>query len=180
MSTPVIVERYGEPNASWPSLRKAVERLLAGAPPEHLAGLDKVVLRDLSSLTSHEKKKRAGKPGKTLMGTYHRATPGRRAYIEIFANEIAAESSRLALAFPFWADAVVSRVLYHEVGHHIHRAIRPESRDPESAAEEWQRRLRRHYFRKRYGYLRPVLALVGRPLAGFLRWLAKALRTLKA
>lgn len=176
MSRPVIVERYGEPNASWPSVRKAVERLLAGAPPEHLAGLEKVVLRDLSGLTQHEKKKRAGKSGKTLMGTYHRATPGQRAYIELFASEIAAGSSRLALSFPFWADTVVSRVLYHEVGHHIHRAIRPEDRDPESAAEEWQRRLRRHYFRARYWYLVPVLAVVGRPLVGFLRWLAKVLR----
>jgi hypothetical protein len=48
-------------------------------------------------------------------------------------------------------------VLFHEVGHHIHRNIRPAHADKEDTADRWKRRLSGHYMRKTYWYALPVV-----------------------
>jgi hypothetical protein len=156
-------------------IRRSVERLIAGIPPEYLAGLEKIVLRDSSVLTPHEKKKRAQRPGQVLLGTYHRGRGETRSYIDLFATEIAEDTGSLRW-LSLWADLVVSRVLYHEIGHHIHRHIRPEHRDPETVASEWRRTLTRHYFRRRYWYLVPVVTPVVRTLIYVLKRLVHLIR----
>jgi hypothetical protein len=55
------------------------------------------------------------------------------------------------------------KVLYHEIGHHIHTVVRPEhSREREDIADEWQERLWKYYARKRYWYLMPLLWILWR------------------
>jgi hypothetical protein len=58
----------------------------------------------------------------------------------------------------------VARVLYHEIGHHLDATNRSVGRTGEHGAIAWERRLYRHHFEKRYGYLTPYL----RPLAPLL------------
>ena len=41
-------------------------------------------------------------------------------------------------------------VLFHELGHHIHRRVFPGHGDPEEAAEKWRRILTREVLRQRY------------------------------
>jgi hypothetical protein len=62
---------------------------------------------------------------------------------------------RFLAAIPFVRDTAFAQVLYHEVGHHVERIIGAPAPAGESAAEAWNDRLRRVYFRKRYWYLRP-------------------------
>jgi len=57
-------------------------------------------------------------------------------------------------------DLFFADVLFHEVGHHIHRAMVPDHRDPEVVADEWARKLREIYFRHRYWYFRALSAIL--------------------
>jgi hypothetical protein len=52
---------------------------------------------------------------------------------------------------------VIGEVFYHELGHHIHRTVRPEFRESEDVAESWRKNLSGSFIRKRYWYLLPVL-----------------------
>jgi hypothetical protein len=56
-------------------------------------------------------------------------------------------------------------VLFHEIGHHIHFAVRPESREKEDVADVWKVRLQRNYHQQRFSWIRIVSRLV-RPLLG--------------
>jgi hypothetical protein len=53
---------------------------------------------------------------------------------------------------PFREQAV-AEVLYHEIGHHIHKVISPEHRKPEDVADEWQEKLWGYYSWKKYRLL---------------------------
>lgn len=69
------------------------------------------------------------------------------------------------LRVPALRDLLLSRVLFHELGHHIHRRIAPGHGDAEAAAERWRRDLTRQVLRRRYWYLLPffkLIAILGR------------------
>ena len=147
------------------NLRRAVERLLDQTPPRFTAGLDRVVLRDSAVLSASEKRKRKSRKGKVLLGTYYRATPSSEAYIDLFVDKISEQGFAWRLRVPVLRDLLLSRVLFHELGHHIHRRIAPGHGDAEAAAERWRRDLMRQVLRRRYWYLLPffkLLALLGR------------------
>jgi hypothetical protein len=50
-------------------------------------------------------------------------------------------------------DAVFADVLFHEIGHHIHRTQAREFRGREGVADEWARRVGARYFSRRAWYL---------------------------
>jgi hypothetical protein len=61
---------------------------------------------------------------------------------------------------------LIGEVLYHEIGHHIHRTKRHDRRDKEFVADEWGEKLLRSFMTRRYWYvsyvtvpLRPLLRL---------------------
>ncbi|MCP4109664.1 MAG: hypothetical protein GY749_29775 [Desulfobacteraceae bacterium] len=54
-------------------------------------------------------------------------------------------------------DFKVSKTLYHEIGHHIHRTRVPEYKEPEDVANIWGYRLMRHYFYRKYWYQFPFV-----------------------
>jgi hypothetical protein len=49
-----------------------------------------------------------------------------------------------------------AKVLYHEIGHHIHKTSRPEFHEREDVADSWKHKLVRRFARKHYWYLRPL------------------------
>ena len=66
-------------------------------------------------------------------------------------------------------------VLYHEVGHHIHKSSEPEYREREDVADFWRKKLIGIYFRKQYWYLRP-LTIVLKPLVTVLQGLSRKMQ----
>jgi hypothetical protein len=59
----------------------------------------------------------------------------------------------------------LSDVLFHEIGHHVHSAVRPERREKEDVADVWKVRLQRNYNRQRFRWI-GVIARIIRPLFG--------------
>lgn len=139
------------------NLERVVERMLSRLPTGYFAGFGTVSLRDWESLSKREriKRKKAG-PHKELLGTYFPPTAQDPAYIHLFIDTIFAGLPKTFSRIPPVRDILLGKVLYHELGHHLHRVIRPEHRDAELVAEEWRKRLLGEYFRREYWYLLPL------------------------
>jgi hypothetical protein len=57
----------------------------------------------------------------------------------------------------FVAFTVIGRVLFHELGHHIHLTTRPEFKEKEDVADDWSKRLMRNAVRRRHRFMRPFI-----------------------
>jgi hypothetical protein len=94
-------------------------------------------------------------------GLYHQAWNGNRAWIEIFVdNTLKHWEKGFSLRIPFIHEDLLGGVLFHEIGHHIHFAARPEYREKEDVADVWKIRLERIYFRQRFPLLRAFVRLL--------------------
>jgi hypothetical protein len=148
-----------------------VRRMLDSVPKNYLAGLDAVVLSNASGLSGKRRnssvksrKRRIGLAAAS--GLYHPASRGNLAWIEIFVdNTVRGWEKSLWFRVPFFRESKLSDVLFHEIGHHIHRAVRPEYREKEDVADVWKVRLQRTYHQQRFGWMRIVFRFV-RPLFG--------------
>ena len=135
-------------------------RLLATVPEKYLVGLDSVVLCNLS-----------GQPRRVRIGTlprrdhrirrehvaglYHPAWRGQHAWIQVFVDQIKLPPRSLRW-IGLLCDLLLGHVLYHELGHHVH-TIRPEYREKENVADNWEARFGRNHMRKTYWLLYPLL-----------------------
>jgi len=124
---------------------KSIRKLLDLIPRKYVEGLDCVVL------TNHSGQPRRLRLGKILsskgyvsrshvLGLYHSAHRGKRAWIEIYVDKIVAPRKSY-LWVPFMTEAAFADVLCHEIGHHIHATIAREHRDQEDVAETWKQKL---------------------------------------
>ena len=134
--------------------------MLESVPPKFLIGLKRVVLTNSSGLP---RKLRRGitKARKRKVhiaearGLYHQAWQGKPAWIEIFVdNSLKGWEHGLWLKIPFVREGRLSDVLFHEIGHYIHFAVRPEHRETEDLADVWKVRLNRNYSRSRFRWMR--------------------------
>jgi hypothetical protein len=147
------------------------QRILDSVPRKYLTGLGTVVLTNSGALPSkrrnniikaRQRKVRTG----AAAGLYHPAANGNRAWIEIFVdNTLRGWERGWWLRVPFIRESKLSDVLFHEIGHHIHYAVRPEYREKEDVADVWKVRLQRNYHQQRFAWLRIVSRFV-RPLLG--------------
>jgi hypothetical protein len=78
-------------------------------------------------------------------------------YIELRIDRILAELNAVFLSIPHLREVAVGVVLFHEIGHHIHRTIRPEHVEKEDVADRWGKKLGVNFVRKQYWYAIPVL-----------------------
>jgi hypothetical protein len=142
-----------------------VYRMLESVPKEYLNGLSAVVLTSLDSL-SRERLKRKTKSRKRTVkialarGLYHPAWHGESAWVEIFVDQTLKNSTKGWFKPPFEREMLLSSVLFHEIGHHIHATKRPEFREPEDVAESWREKLTATYFRKKYPWMLVLVYLV--------------------
>lgn len=125
--------------------------LLDRVPPDAILGLDAIVYRDAGSLPRRERRRTTISRGRKVLlpsslGFYQPGDRGRAPIVEIHAD-------RLYACVPpglRWVRAVqemtVAHVLFHEIGHHIHRTKRPRFAEVEEEAERWRRRLVGHAF----------------------------------
>lgn len=63
------------------------------------------------------------------------------------------------LYIPMARFILIASVLYHELGHHLHKTQYPEFKEKEDVAEEWRRKLTKAAIRKRYRYVMPLMKI---------------------
>lgn len=146
-------------------VKEMVKELLATVPPEYLAGLKSIVLTNRSALSrdQHRQKIRQGGRNHELaksLGAYYRATRSRPAMVWLFVDNVLDSVPLWCMRLPMIRYVLVGSVLYHEIGHHIHRTHKPIYKDRETVAEDWSSKLGFAFFRKHYWYLRPIFPLL--------------------
>jgi hypothetical protein len=147
------------------------QRILDSVPQQYLRELFAVVLTNASGLprkrrNSTVKARQRKVRLSAARGQYHPAAKGNRAWIEIFVDNTLREWEKgWWFRVPFLRESTLSDVLFHEIGHHIHFAIRPEYLHKEDVADVWKVRLQRNYNQQRFSWLRIVSRLV-QPLFG--------------
>jgi hypothetical protein len=154
-----------------PSVRvvASVGRLIESVPEEYLHGLGAIVLTNRSALNHRRRRSKTRSRGKRVAidrtaGFYHQAWQGEPAWIEIFLDGALEGLPVLLRRVALIREMFLAEILFHELGHHIHKTRRPEYREREDVADDWARRLSRAYFRRHYWYLRPIAVLVHLPV----------------
>ncbi len=160
------------PNLLVALSRQSLERLIRATDPRFFAGLHRVVLIETGKLTSRSLKRHSSRPGATLLGSYHAKSRTSEATIEVFVDAIFRRRPDWAWKLSILRDLYLSRVFFHELGHHVAKAIEPSSGDMEAHAEKWRKQLSRAALQRRYG---PLL-LLARPIAWALRWVSRLRR----
>jgi hypothetical protein len=157
--------------------RQVVADLLDSVPQEHLAGLRSVVLTNSTALAGKRKRGWSWSRGRKarhteVAGLYHGAWQSQEAWIELFVDQLLQGVPSWATRVPIVRSLIFGTVLLHEIGHHIHAVQRPEHREREDVADDWQRRLTLGHLMRRH---RPAV-LVLRPVLRFVRWLRRLAR----
>jgi hypothetical protein len=142
-----------------------VQRLLDGVPERYQRGLHSVVVRNTDSLPRARRRAATWSGNRKyqmndVLGMYHQAYGQDAPYIELFIDKILIGHRAMLLRLPIMRELVLSRVLFHELGHHIHLALEPVYADKEEIADYWQAVLGRQFFRGRYWYAYPFFYLV--------------------
>ncbi len=151
-------------------VERAVRRMIDLTPPEYLAGLRTIVLRNSASLNRERRRsktlsrKRRVAVAKST-GLYHARWHGEPAWIEIFVDNVFEGCPRLFLWLSFLRESLLGDTVFHEIGHHVHFTKVPEYKEREDVAEKWRKRLCRDYLRTRFWYLLPLVI----PLAKLLK-----------
>jgi hypothetical protein len=157
---PHIIEAFEGYTPSF-DVTRAVRRMLRDVPPKFLHGLTSIVLTNVDALGRQERNRRTrGRgqrttPGETL-GYYSETWKGNPAHITILVDNFEKRWGRSWLRLGLIRDFAFSKLLFHELGHHIHRVHRPKHEGPENVADKWSKRLSGKYVRDRYWYLLPV------------------------
>lgn len=165
-------QEFEDPLDFEPILREALDTV----PSPLVGGLDSVILRDLASLGRREKSSRyvsrGGRRRKTLpqaKGLYYPADGSRSARIELFLDNILEEQPRWMFRIPMIREYLVAGVLFHEIGHHIHAALKPTGEEKEDVADRWKIRLFRRYGTQKWLFAR-LVAATGRLTRLIRRW----------
>lgn len=176
-TVPQVIENYShfEPPRQ---LRALIEELLNAVPPKYLVGLKTILLTNQTAMTRDQRRQKvSGRKDKDGLaearGAYYRATNSSPAYVLLLVDNTLISWPPWVLRVPYFRYAVLSEVLYHEIGHHIHAVYQPVHEGQENVAEDWQRKLNGIFLRRRYWYLRTIL-YPARKLAEFIvksaRW----------
>jgi hypothetical protein len=142
--------------------QRTVGRLLSGIPGKYVSGIKTMVLTNAGGL-SHDRRKQKTRsrkrkvPIRESSGLYHQEWHNEPAWIEIFVDNLCQRWPSWTLRIPFLRDLAFAEVLFHELGHHIQKTHVPEFKEREDVAGKWSERLSRHYLRRRYWYLMPLL-----------------------
>lgn len=155
---PLIQETYKEYTPPV-NVANAVQTLLAYVPSKYLAGLDQIVLTNAASLSQERRRQKTalGSPTPNVKGLYHQLWNGQPAWIEIFVDNTLQEWPSKLIKLPFFRNYALSEALYHEIGHHIQFTKKLQFGDGEAFAEQYESKLFRLFFRKRYWYLQPII-----------------------
>lgn len=155
-----------------------VHDMLEAVDDHLLAGLDLVLIRDLASLSSRERRAHRQQQGKRLtmeqvVGLYRKGTSKRGAEIQIFIDQVFRGLPELILHFGPFRKFLIAKTLFHELGHHV-QTRRQLVGEPEQVADEWRNKLLRRYGQSRHPWFArslPILLRLARFVALCSRWL---------
>jgi hypothetical protein len=92
-----------------------------------------------------------------IRSRYHRRSGNSSPYIELRVDRIVLGLNGFPIRIPMLRDIIFGHVLFHDIGHHIHRTVRPEYDEKEDVADKWAGKLNGNFIRKKYWYLLPIL-----------------------
>lgn len=145
-----LVELYRDYSPPFDA-SKPVRQLLSYVPDKYLAGLDCVTLTNSHSTrllrrgkTRSQKRKVKLSDCRGLYGT---------GQVVLMVDKIFLGYPNYFLRLPYFRTYLLGEVLYHEIGHHIHRTKKHDRRDKEFVADEWAGKLLRSFMSKRYWYV---------------------------
>lgn len=162
---PEIVESYRD-FVPPPFVRGIVETLLGDVPEQYLAGLKTIVLANKAGLSRDQKRQKVWSRNHRIrlaeaLGPYCGETRSSPEAVWLYVDNVFLRFPGWFSRLPMVRHVLVGEVLYHEIGHHIHRVHRPSYEGRENVAEEWSRRLTLSFIRRRYWYIWPALVAVG-------------------
>ena len=169
----IIKEQYNDFTPP-PSIRKAIERIVKTIPSQNLSGLHSIVLTNSSSLSRAQKRKKVRSGNKKYYlkecpGLYFCKRQNEPAYIQINIENILSYYPSCIRLSRFATDLILSKFLFHEIGHHINETQVTGHKDNEGAAEEWSKKLTHKYIWRKYWYVMILLL----PFRGVINWLRK-------
>lgn len=158
-----IYENYGTYKPSL-NVRQMVEKLLDSIDPNFLQGLGSIALSSQGRLSRKGRRKKFLSRGRKLpvtrvLGYYAQSWKGQPAHIELYVDKIFLQAPGWLARIPTMGFFMIGHVLFHEIGHHLHKTKYPEFKEKEDIAEEWRKKLTKIAFRKRYPYLMPFLKI---------------------
>jgi hypothetical protein len=139
-----------------------VHKLLSTVPSTCLKGLDCVILTNEVALSRKDRvgrvwSRRRKFDKSRVLGRYHPGSRSSLPHIQLRVDKIVAGLKGTSLHIPLFREIVFGQVLFHELGHHVHHAIRPEYSEKEDVADTWAKRFIGLFILKKYWYLVPVL-----------------------
>ena len=175
---PTIIESYRdfEPPASF---RRTVETLLHYVPPKYLTGLKTIVLTNRAGLTSNKRKQKVWSRNRKVrlaesLGSYQHASKSSPATVWLYVDNIVESGIAWWSRVPVLRYTVAGKVLYHEIGHHIHAVHRPVHEQRENVADDWSSKLSRNFYRNHFWYIFPFLYVLARLTSPILKRLQRA------
>ena len=92
-----------------------------------------------------------------VAGRYHPKWKGQPPWIELYLDQILRPYPGWALWILLVRNLAIADTFFHELGHHVHFFIRPEYREKEDVADEWQKKFMKVFLRRKYWYLIPIV-----------------------
>jgi hypothetical protein len=142
-----------------------IEKMLDPIPLKYLNGLSEIVLTNTAGLSrklrrSMTKSRKRKVIAAEAAGLYYQEWKGRPAWIKIYVdNTLRNWESGIWLKLGFFREMLLGDVLFHEIGHHIHKTVRPEFREREDVADDWKTKLRRLQFAAQHPLQRAVFGV---------------------
>lgn len=157
---PGIIENYDafEPPRHY---KKMFEELLRSLPSKYLVGLKAIALTNRSALTRDQRRQKTWSRNHMVRlagarGWYQSSGKTSPASIYLCLDNIAKSEQHGTHRIPILCYVALGTVLFHEIGHHIHKFHKPEFRQRETVAEDWSKRLFLRFLRWHYWYLMPL------------------------
>jgi hypothetical protein len=169
---PFIQELYTDYTPSV-NVKRTIETLLFSVPSKTLAGLQEIILTNVSGLSREQRRIKGilGTRPSQSKGRYHPEGKGRPAQIYLFVDNILEDRSGFYLKLPFSKNFLFAEVLFHEIGHHVQYWSKSKLTDKEGFANRQAAELSRKFFRQHYWYLLPFKVPIK-----VLNWFMKKLR----
>lgn len=152
----LILSQFREYNPPA-DIEGSVRQLLRYVPEQYKEGLQAIHLTNSTASRAFRRNKVWSRGRKVPMRECAGFYCGD--HIELLVDNLLLNVPRWIVRVPFLRTIWIGSVLFHEIGHHIHRIQQPEHREMEDVADAWQKRLMRQYMRRRYWYLRPIWTL---------------------
>jgi hypothetical protein len=117
-----------------------IRKLLRHVPPEHLLGLEEILIVDE---VAHRQLRRTG-----ASGLYHPRQDANPARIELGLSTVYHDMPRILLFVPFIKKFLLANALYHEIGHHYEHIThqQPKERKEDFASKYSTRMLTRAFY----------------------------------